>query len=70
MSEKKKGYGLLLLLTILVTLGGLVTLFPYAAASKANMLGYKSLCTNVPISTLLCFVIAGVLCFIRKKKFT
>ena len=70
MAEKKKGYALMLLLSILVTLGGLVTLVPYAAASKVNLLGYKSLCTNAPISTLLCFLIAGVICFIRKKNFS
>ena len=69
MAEKKKGYGWMLLLTVVVTLGGLATLFPHASASKENLLGYKSLCTNVPISTLICFVIAGVLCFVRKKNF-
>ncbi len=70
MAEKKKGYGLVLLLTVLVTLSGLVTLLPYASASKANLLGYKSLCSNAPISTLVCFVVAAVLCIVRKKKFT
>ncbi len=69
MAEKKKGYGWMLLLTILVTLSGMVTLVPFASASKANLLGYKSLCTNVPISTLICFVIAGVICFVRIKNF-
>jgi len=70
MAEKKKGYALMLLLSILVTLGGLVTLVPYAAASKVNLLGYKSFCSNVPVSSLLCFLIAGVICFIRKKNFS
>ncbi len=69
MAEKKKGYGLMLLLTIGVTLAGLVTLVPHASASKANMLGYKSLCSMVHVSALLCFLIAAVLCYVRKKNF-
>lgn len=70
MAEKKRGYGLLLGLTILVTLGGLVTLLPYASASKVNMLGYKSFCSNTPISSLICFLVAAVICFVRKRKFS
>ncbi|MFC2160550.1 hypothetical protein ACFLRX_02730 [Acidobacteriota bacterium] len=70
MAEKKKGYGWLLLLTVVVTFSGIATLVPLASASKANLLGYKSLCTNAPISTLLCFLIAAVICFLRKKNFT
>jgi len=69
MAEKKKGYGLMLLLTILVTLAGLATLVPLASASKANMLGYKSICSMAPVSALLCFLVAAVLCFVRKKNF-
>jgi len=70
MAEKKKGYAWMLLLSILLTLGGLATLVPCASVSKANLLGYKSLCSIAPVSTLICFLIAGVICFVRKKKFT
>lgn len=69
MADKKKGYSVMLLLTIAVTLAGLVTLVPHASASKANLLGYKSMCTMVPVSTLLCFLVAAVICFVRKKNF-
>ena len=69
MAEKKKGYPILLLVTVLLTVGGLVTLIPAASASKQCMLGYKALCAWAPISALLCFLAAAIVCIIRKKKF-
>ena len=69
MAEKKKGYGLMLLLTIVVTLAGLVTLVPHASANKANLLGYKSMCSMVPVSTVLCFLVAAVICIVKEKNF-
>ncbi|MDZ7721710.1 MAG: hypothetical protein U5R06_02500 [candidate division KSB1 bacterium] len=41
MEQRKKGYGLLMGLTILFTLATISTLIPEAGASKACMLGYK-----------------------------
>jgi len=70
MKRKKKGYGILLALTILLTLAAVSTLIPQAAASRECMLGYKAHCTFTPISTLLCVATAGVVCVIRKRKFT
>ena len=49
MIKKKKGYGILLILTVLITLSGLITLIPYTSASKECMLGYKALCTFAPL---------------------
>ncbi len=62
-------YIILLLMTILVTLGGLLTLMPWPAASYQNTFGYYSLCTFTPASTLFCFLIAGTICFIRATFF-
>lgn len=67
---RKRGYGALLLLTILSTLAGLSTLLPQASASKPCYLGYYAHCTFTPISTLICFVTVGLICTLRKKYFT
>ncbi|MDZ7314689.1 MAG: hypothetical protein ONB24_01055 [candidate division KSB1 bacterium] len=66
---RKKGYGVLLSLTILSTLAGLSTLLPQASASKPCLLGYSAHCTFTPISTLICFALAAVTCTLRKKHF-
>lgn len=58
-------YKLLLLLTIVATTGGILTLMPRAGASYPNLIGYNSLCTYAPAATLYCFFIAGFSCFIR-----
>jgi hypothetical protein len=70
MTTYKKGYKPLKLLTSLLTLAGIVTLLPYSGASKESMLGYKAMCSFAPISTIFCFLLAGTVCKIRKKKFT
>lgn len=70
MKTRKKGYELMLALTIIVTLAGLWTLVPDSSASQGSILGYKAHCTFTPISTLICFLLAAVICKIRKKKFT
>ena len=61
----KRLYAVLLLVTILATAGGVVTLLPRAAASYPNLLGYRSVCTFAPAASLFCFLAAGVSCFLR-----
>lgn len=51
--------------TVLATLGGLLTLLPWASASYPNVMGYSSLCTFAPAATLACFFLAGLSCFLR-----
>lgn len=58
-------YKLLLLLTIVATIGGILTMIPRSAASYPNLIGYSSICTFAPAATLYCFFIAGFTCFIR-----
>ena len=70
MKKRKKGYGILLALTILFTLASISTLMPQASASKACFLGYKAHCTFTPISTVICVLLAGLACALRKRKFT
>lgn len=60
----------MLVLTILLTLAALSTLIPHAAASKANLLGYKSLCPNAPASTVVVLVLVAFTCLVRSKNFT
>jgi len=69
MQQRKKGYGLLPGLSILLTLAALATLLPSAAASKVNLLGTKSVCTNAPVSTVIVLMIAGFTCLVRSKIF-
>lgn len=61
----KKLYGVLLILTIVATVGGILTLIPWPSASYPNVLGYRSLCTFAPAATFFCFAIAGTSCVIR-----
>jgi hypothetical protein len=70
MRTRKRGYVILLALTILLALAAVTTVIPQASASKASLLSYKAHCTFTPVSTLLCVIAAGVVCVIRKRKFT
>jgi hypothetical protein len=58
-------YKIMLLVTILATIGGIITLIPSSFASYPNIIGYKSVCTFAPAATFFCFAIAGTSCFIR-----
>ena len=66
---KAYGYMIFLGATILLTLCAFLTLLPNSHASEANFIGYKSLCSFSPISTVLCVLFAGTMCKIRKKIF-
>jgi len=66
---RKKGYGLLMGLTIFFILCVLSTLIPAEQASKACMLGYKAHCSFTPISTLLCAIPAAIICSVRRRSF-
>ena len=64
-----KLYVTFLVLTIIFTLAGVITLIPSPHDPDMNFLGYKSMCSWAPWSTLICFLLAGISCKIRKKKF-
>jgi hypothetical protein len=61
-----RAYGALLLLTLLATVGAVLTLIPASGASYQNLLGYRSLCTFAPAATLYCCAIAGASCVVRR----
>jgi hypothetical protein len=51
-------------------LSAIITLVPCAAASKDNMMGYHSICSGAPISTLVLVLCTGFTCYMRKRHFT
>ncbi len=68
MSDKTRIAGLLALVWIFVVLS-VSTLLPFSA-SKTNDLGYYSLCSFAPWSSLALLFVAGVLWAIRKYLLT
>jgi hypothetical protein len=46
---------------------GITTLIP-APASKPSLLGYYAHCSFTPISTIICWVIAGVIYWFGSKR--
>ncbi|SCY71853.1 hypothetical protein [Desulfoluna spongiiphila] len=51
----------------LLLLAGASTLIPWTQASEANVIGYRSLCSFAPFSTLICLMGANVLLTLRKR---
>lgn len=60
-------YKALLGLSLLFSLGAVLTLIPNPAASWPNILGYRSLCTFAPAATAVCGLLAGITCLIRSR---
>jgi len=48
---------------------GITTLIP-ASASKPSLLGYYAHCSFTPVSTIICWVIAGVIYWFGSKRVT
>ena len=69
MKVRKKGYWFLFSLTLFFTLLAISTIIPSERASKVCMIGYKAHCTFTPISTIICAIPAGLVCFVRKRFF-
>jgi energy-converting hydrogenase Eha subunit C len=67
--KKQPMYSIMLLTTVLCTLGAISTMLPQESVSKISLLGYKAHCPFSPVSTLLCLLLAGVSCKIRAKKY-
>ncbi len=69
MKVRKKGYMIWLVVTIIFTLAAISTVIPQDSVSKVCLLQYKAHCSFTPISTILCLLIAGGVCKMRKNKF-
>lgn len=53
---------------VLAVLLGICTLIPAPAASKPCLLGYNANCPFTPISTIICWAIAGVVYWYGQKR--
>jgi uncharacterized protein with FMN-binding domain len=65
--NESPAYWALLALSLAFSILALVTLFPNPAASKPNVLGYRSVCSFTPAATALCGLLAGVTCTLRNR---
>jgi uncharacterized protein with FMN-binding domain len=65
--NESPAYWALLALSLAFSILALVTLFPNPAASKPNVLGYRSVCSFAPAATALCGLLAGITCTLRNR---
>ena len=59
MENKKRWAGVLRVTAVMLAVAAVATLIPHGAASKPNMIGYRSLCTFAPVSTVILLFIAN-----------
>ena len=64
-----RSYAALLLLSGLFTLAAILTLIPRTGAPWPNAMGYRSLCSFAPVSTVLCALLAAATCTLRAHLF-
>ena len=68
MSERQPpAYYALIGLSLIFSILAVVTLVPSPAASKPNVLGYRSVCSFAPAATALCGLLAGITCTVRNR---
>jgi uncharacterized protein with FMN-binding domain len=60
-------YWAMLALSLAFSVLAVVTLIPNPAASKPNVLGYRSVCSFAPAATALCGLLAGITCTLRNR---
>jgi uncharacterized protein with FMN-binding domain len=65
--NESPAYWALLALSLAFSILALVTLFPNPAASKPNVLSYRSVCSFAPAATALCGLLAGLTCTLRNR---
>jgi hypothetical protein len=66
--RKQPGYAILLVLTIAAAAAACVTLLPVESHMK-SAIGYRTLCTWAPWSTLILVAAAAVSCKLRSRFF-
>lgn len=67
MKNPRRMTPILFWVAVILALGSLVTLLPVAGKTKPNLLGYSSLCSFAPVSTLIMLFAANTCNGIRKK---
>ena len=68
MTERKKGYWPLFVLTVLLTLGAISTIIPGGSIGDVNYLGYRAICPFAPFSTLIFLAVVALIFIVRSKK--
>jgi len=66
--RKQPGYAILLALTVVAAVLACVTLLP-VESHPTNAIGYRSVCTWAPWSTLILLAAAGASCKMRSRFF-
>lgn len=56
-------------MTVIATLSGLVTLMPFGG-DKECLAGYKAVCPFAPVSSTVCFLVAGFFYVLMIKRYT
>lgn len=69
-THESKAYYATLALTSAFSVLAIVTMLPNPAASKPNVLGYRSVCSFAPAASALCGLLAGVTCTFRNRRFS
>lgn len=67
MKNPRRMARVLLWVAVILALGSPVTLIPVSGETKPNLLGYPSLCSFSPVSTLIMLFAANTCNGIRKK---
>ncbi len=64
---KKQNTATRTLIAIILFIAAAVTLIPVSSASEVSMLGYKSLCSFAPVSTLFLVGLGALILYYSKK---
>jgi uncharacterized protein with FMN-binding domain len=67
-SKQPAAYYAMIGLSLVAALLAVITLLPNPAASKPNVLGYRSVCSFAPASSALLGLLAGASCTIRNRR--
>ncbi len=66
--NESPAYWSMLGLSLAFSILAVVTMLPNPAASKPNVLGYRSVCSFAPAATALCGLLAGISCTLRNRR--
>ena len=68
MQDRNNGEMMLLVLSLALAAGAVLTVIPYGGAAEKSILGYKSLCSFNPVSTFILGFLAKTLHTLRKRR--
>jgi len=68
--KKKRGYTVLLIVSIILALAAVKTALPSDTAGHDCLLGYRACCSFTPVSTVILLALTAVCCILRRRTFT